>query len=92
MSNSEKDKCNHDLLMYGQAFMKDGKHIPMEDVYIKTYTEAKHKADMLALLDEVDDKFFKVFMQYHGGDEIDSVELLNLGKRTINAIRKEYLE
>jgi hypothetical protein len=29
---SEKDKVDRDVLMYGQGFMKNGKHIPLENV------------------------------------------------------------
>ena len=43
------------------------------------------KQKQLELLDEVDNEFFKVFMTYHEGD---NVELLNLGKRTIKAIKQ----
>lgn len=31
---SEQDKVDRDVLMYGQGFMKDGKHIPLHDVII----------------------------------------------------------
>ena len=31
---SEQDKVDRDVLMYGQGFMKDGKHVPLHNVII----------------------------------------------------------
>ena len=36
---SELDKANKDLLLYGQAFMKDGKHMPIDDVFLQVKQE-----------------------------------------------------
>ena len=31
--NTETDKVTHDMMMYGSGFMKDGKHVPLNDIY-----------------------------------------------------------
>lgn len=30
---TDKEKAMQDLLAHGKAFLKDGKHIPIEDIY-----------------------------------------------------------
>jgi len=32
--STETDKVKHDMMTYGSGFMKDGKHIPLSDIYI----------------------------------------------------------
>lgn len=32
---TEIDKVKHDMMTYGSGFMKDGKHVPISDVYIE---------------------------------------------------------
>ena len=32
--STETDKVKHDMMTYGSGFMKDGKHVPLSDIYI----------------------------------------------------------
>lgn len=38
---SEIDKAVEDALLLGSGFMKDGKHVPLKDIYEKTFTASE---------------------------------------------------
>ena len=35
MSKEELDKVRHDVDVFGNGFMKDGKHVPLKDVFVE---------------------------------------------------------
>lgn len=49
---TEVDKANEDLLLYGQSFMLNGKHIPLERVMIDMVTYEQAVIGAAAYLNE----------------------------------------
>lgn len=42
---TELEKARNDLILYGSSFMKDGKHVPLTSVQLKTIPGAKTMTD-----------------------------------------------
>jgi hypothetical protein len=59
-SADDHDKVAHDLRMYGRAFVKDGKHVPVEDVLIAPGMSDRGEASA-----EPSEAFAKPMSAYH---------------------------
>ena len=62
----DDDKALEDAVLYGAGFMKDGKHIPIEDLYLdpRDATIEAQAAEIEKLREQVDDLMRE--LAYHG--------------------------